>query len=62
VAGFNGNLAPAACTVINASSSNVSAFFLNFTTRTLDGQNGDPQPVSVSAGQTIAVTVVISFS
>ena len=32
------------------------------TSRTLDGQNGDPPPVSVSAGQTIAVTVNISFS
>ena len=32
-----------------------------FTTRTLDGQNGDPAAVPVSAGQTAAVTVVISF-
>jgi len=32
------------------------------TQRILDGQNGDPQPVPVSAGQTVAVTVVISFS
>jgi hypothetical protein len=28
----------------------------------LDGQNGDPQAVPVSPGQTVAVTVVISFS
>lgn len=33
-----------------------------FTSRPLDGLNGDPQPVSVNAGQTIAVTVNISFS
>jgi hypothetical protein len=64
VAGFaGGNLAPAACAAIGSVSSvNESSVFLNFTSRTLDGQNGDPQPVSVSAGQTIAVTVIISFS
>ena len=32
-----------------------------FTTSTLDGLNGDPAAVPVSAGQTIAVTIVISF-
>jgi hypothetical protein len=31
------------------------------TTRTLDGQNGDPAAVPVSAGQSVSVTVVISF-
>lgn len=41
----------------------VSPLTINqFTSRPLDGLNGDPQPVSVSAGQTIAVTVNISFS
>jgi hypothetical protein len=34
----------------------------SFTGRALDGQNGDPAAVPVSAGQTVAVTVVISFS
>jgi hypothetical protein len=32
-----------------------------FTTRNLDGQNGDPAAVPVSAGQSVSVTVVISF-
>lgn len=32
-----------------------------FTSRNLDGQNGDPLPVSVTAGQMVSVTVVISF-
>lgn len=40
----------------------VSTYFSSFTGRTLDGLNGDPQPVSVSAGQTVAVTVNITFS
>jgi hypothetical protein len=31
------------------------------TARNLDGLNGDPQPVPVSAGQVISVTVTISF-
>jgi hypothetical protein len=34
----------------------------NFTSRTLDGQNGNPQAVPVSSGQTVSVTVNISFS
>lgn len=33
-----------------------------FTGRSLDSQNGNPSPVSLSPGQTVAVTVVISFS
>lgn len=33
-----------------------------FTNRYLDGVNGDPQPVPVSPGQTVAVTVIISFT
>jgi hypothetical protein len=33
-----------------------------FTSRSLDGLNGNPAPVAVSPGQTAAVTVVISFS
>lgn len=33
-----------------------------FTSRDFDGLSGDPQPVSVNAGQTVAVTVTISFS
>jgi hypothetical protein len=32
-----------------------------FTQRTLDGLNGDPAAVSVTGGQTVNVTVVISF-
>jgi hypothetical protein len=32
-----------------------------FTSRTLDGQGSDPVPVPVAPGQTVAVTVVISF-
>ena len=32
-----------------------------FTTRTLDGVGSDPAAVPVSAGQTVAVTIVISF-
>lgn len=35
---------------------------VSFTSKLLDGLNGDPQPVSISSGQTIAVTVNISFS
>ena len=68
----NGNLNPPACATIDTyiitpvTGQNVidrqSIVFLNFTSRTLDGQNGDPQPVPVSAGQTVAVTVTISFS
>lgn len=34
---------------------------LTFTSRTLDGLNGDPVAVPVTAGQAVAVTVVISF-
>lgn len=33
-----------------------------FTSRNLDGVNGDPAPVPVSPGQTVAVTVTFSFS
>jgi hypothetical protein len=33
-----------------------------FTSRDFDGLSGDPQPISVNAGQTVAVTVTISFS
>jgi len=32
-----------------------------FTERTLDGQNGDPAPVPYQPGQTIAVTVTLTF-
>jgi hypothetical protein len=35
--------------------------YFKFTTRNLDGQNGDPAAVQVSAGQSVSVTVVISF-
>jgi hypothetical protein len=43
-----------------AGSGGTASFF--FTSRPLDGLNGDPQAVSVGAGQLIAVTVNISFS
>lgn len=33
-----------------------------FTSRAFDGLSGDPQPITVNAGQTVAVTVTISFS
>ena len=33
-----------------------------FTTRALDGVGSDPSPVPVSPGQTVAVTVIFSFS
>jgi hypothetical protein len=33
----------------------------SFTSRTLDGINGDPSPVPVASGQTVQVTVVFSF-
>jgi hypothetical protein len=36
--------------------------FTRFTSRPLDGLNGDPARLPVSPGQTVAVTVTISFS
>jgi hypothetical protein len=38
------------------------ASYFGFTSRSLDGLNGDPPAVSVSPGQTVAVTVNITFS
>jgi hypothetical protein len=35
--------------------------FLIFTSRFMDGAGGDPAAVPVTAGQTVAVAVVISF-
>lgn len=52
-----GNLAPNAC--IQNAGSNVSQAF---TSRNLDGLNGDPQGVTINPGQTVSVTVNISFS
>lgn len=52
-----GNLAPSACVQNAATNENQE-----FTSRNLDGQNGDPQGVTVNPGQTVSVTVDISFS
>lgn len=41
---------------------NGNYFALALTSRNLDGQGSDPQPVSVSPGQTVSVNVVISFA
>lgn len=49
-----------ACATLTTGSPNILGA-LGFTSRLLDGQNGDPAAVPVSAGQTVAVTVVISF-
>jgi hypothetical protein len=50
---------PAACTTTTADLGSLNGFALTY--RMLDGQNGDPAAVPVSVGQTVAVTVVISF-
>lgn len=41
---------------------NVAILGVGLTARQLDGLNGDPAALPVGAGQTVAVTVVISFS
>jgi hypothetical protein len=54
------SLTAAAC----AANTNVQTGTINgfpFTERALDGLNGDPAAVPVTPGQTVAVTVVISF-
>ena len=55
----NSNVSPQGCLGGSAVSQN-----FNFTSRSLDGNTvpGDPLPVPVTSGQTVAVTVVISFS
>ena len=47
---------------INLSASSLENLFVAFTGATLDGVGNDPAAVPVSAGQTVAVTVNISFS
>lgn len=66
------SLAPSACENLWKNSNDISALtgpqseipgtlLYVFTMKTLDGQNGDPAPVPYQLGQTIAVTVQISF-
>lgn len=46
---------PPTCVTVTANADN------SFTARNLDGLNGDPAPVAVAPGQTVDVTVSISF-
>ncbi len=54
------SVSPVTCATISATSPNFYGS-TPFTARQLDGLNGDPPAVSVTPGQTVAVTVVISF-
>jgi hypothetical protein len=58
---------PSTCATFSASAPLGSVLYATFTARLLDGNTpagaaaGDPNPVPVIVGQTVAVTVVISF-
>jgi hypothetical protein len=56
-------VAPGNCSTANGNIQLGEDWVLNnaFTSRNLDGVNGDPSPVSVTTGQTIAVSVTFSF-
>ena len=56
-------VAPANCSVANGNTQTggLSATSFPFSSRTLDGLNGDPNSITVTSKQTIAVTVQFSF-
>ncbi len=57
-------VAPGNCTTANGNIQLGVDWYLNnvFTSRNLDGVGTDPQPVNVTSGQTISVTVMFTFA